>query len=135
MATRSIIGKLNPDNTITFIYCHFDGYPSAAGQTLVENYKTETYVDELLKLGDLSILGKYLGELQNFSDPVPGFCLAYGRDRGEVDIEADTVEYDHFFKHDLRGEAYKYLFMNGSWSCFDYNGNPVKLSSAEPAQN
>jgi hypothetical protein len=135
MATRSIIGKLNPDNTISFIYCHFDGYPSGVGQTLCENYKTETYVDELLKLGDLSILGQYLGEQQNFSDPVSGFCLAYGRDRGEVDIEAETVEHDEFFKHDLRGEDYKYLFVEGVWLCFDHNGNLVKSLSAEPAQN
>ena len=136
MATRSIIGKQNPDNTITFIYCHFDGYPSAAGQTLIHNYKTEAYVDELLHLGDLSVLGKYLGEPQDFSDPVPGFCLAYGRDRGEVDCEAETIPYDDFFKHDLRGEDYKYLFdIYNNWLCFDHKGNPIKLVSTEPAQN
>jgi hypothetical protein len=135
MATRSIIGKQNPDNTITFIYCHFDGYPSAAGQTLVRSYKTETYVDELLKLGDLSVLGEYLGEHQDFNEPTPGFCLAYGRDRGEVDCEAETIQYDDFFKHDLRGEDYKYLFVDNNWLCFDNKGNPIKLVSTEPAQN
>jgi len=138
MATRSIIGKQNPDNTITFIYCHFDGYPSAAGQTLIHNYKTEAYVDELLHLGDLSILGKYLGEPQDFNDKNtqnPDWCLAYGRDRGEVDVEAETIPYDDFFKHDLRGEDYKYLFVDNNWLCFDHKGNPIKLVSTEPAQN
>ena len=127
MSTRSIIGKQNPDDTISFIYCHFDGYPSGVGQTLVENYKTETYVDELLKLGDLSILDKYLGEVQDFTNPRSEWCLAYGRDRGESDTEYKTVPYDAFFESSIRGEDYKYLFSNNEWKCYTYKGAPVQL--------
>ncbi len=38
MATRSLIG-VNLNNGITkTVYCHWDGYPSGVGQTLMENY-------------------------------------------------------------------------------------------------
>ena len=46
MATRSFIGKLNKDDSITGIYCHFDGYPEHAGRILIDNYLTEQQVDQ-----------------------------------------------------------------------------------------
>ena len=38
MATRSFIGKLNHDGSITVVYCHWDGYPEGVGETLVKHY-------------------------------------------------------------------------------------------------
>lgn len=123
MATRSIIGKLNPDNTVTFIYCHYDGYPNGVGKTLKEHYLTEGKVNQLLELGDLSKLGEEIGYQQKFDDRkthVKEFCLAYGRDRGEPDIDAQSISLDEYLKEDVRGEDYKYLYRDGKWECHPY---------------
>ena len=89
MATRSYIGKLNPDNTVSYIYCHYDGYPEHNGVILQEHYSTPFKVDQLLALGDLSVLAEEIGDKQDFNDYVNrnrNWCLAYGRDRGESGI-------------------------------------------------
>ncbi len=40
MATRSNIGILNADGTVTGVYCHNDGYPEHHGPRLL-GYETE----------------------------------------------------------------------------------------------
>ena len=47
MATRALIGYLNPDNTITTTYNHYDGYPDSLGKALDRHYST----DDILELG------------------------------------------------------------------------------------
>ena len=58
MGTRSRIGIRNADGTITSIYCHWDGYPAYNGRILLENYKDKETVLALMKLGDMSFLGR-----------------------------------------------------------------------------
>lgn len=124
MATHSIIGKLNPDNTVTFIYCHYDGYyKGGVGQKLDEHYQDENKINQLLELGDLSTLGEEIGYQQKFDDRkthVKEFCLAYGRDRGEDDVDAQSISLDEYLKEDVRGEDYKYLYRDGKWECHPY---------------
>ena len=38
MATRSVIGIVNLDKSITGIYCHYDGYPENNGKILLNHY-------------------------------------------------------------------------------------------------
>ncbi len=91
MSTRSNIGIINVDGSVTTVYCHADGYPSGVGETLLNHYNTEDKVRELLKLGDLFILGSEIGEKHNFNDfSNPSWCRAYGRDRGEKGTKART---------------------------------------------
>ena len=63
MATRSMIGK-DYGGEIKAIYCHWDGYIQGVGQTLKEFYTDESKIDDLIKLGSISSLGKNL-TLQN----------------------------------------------------------------------
>ncbi len=122
MATRSLIGKLNQDNTVSYIYCHYDGYPEHNGVILQEYYSTPFKVDQLLALGDLSVLGELIGEKQNFEDRIQGSCLAYGRDRGESGIEMKTVSKDEFFDNKDYID-YLYLYNNDfEWECFNTYG-------------
>lgn len=119
MATRSYIGKANTDGSVTYIYCHFDGYPSHNGKILVENYNTTEKVSALLKLGDLSILGKEIGQKQDFDDRKThndDWCLAYGRDRGEynTDIEAKSGVLQEI----IGDQDYTYIFDRGKWRCW-----------------
>ena len=128
MATRSSIGILNEDGTVTGVYCHWDGYVSHNGNILYQFYRDEAKVRELISNGDLSILGREIGEKHPFDNPhkymspeyiahadlYEGQCLYYGRDRGERDVEAKTYTNVADFI-DNRGEEYNYLYVNGTW--------------------
>jgi len=115
MGTRSTIAIQNEDGTVTGIYCHWDGYLSNNGRILQENYTTEDAVRELIVLGDLSSLGETVGDKVDFDDyeSHKGQCVAYGRDRGEKDVEAAThrswTELLEAF-----GQQYDYLFVPGA---------------------
>ncbi|HKM40982.1 MAG TPA: hypothetical protein VJY43_00240 [Methanocorpusculum sp.] len=56
MSTRSYILIENTDGTFSGIYCHFDGYPKGVGATLLDSYRTEAKIRELIALGTLSSL-------------------------------------------------------------------------------
>lgn len=120
MATRSNIGILNQDGTVTYIYCHFDGYLENNGQILSKHYNTEDKVRNLIALGDLSILGPEIGEKQDFNGPRnKQWCLVYGRDRGESNTEAHTCSYVDYTKEYF--EEYVYLFTPGlGWEVREY---------------
>ena len=112
MSTRStLIAKLANGQTKS-IYCHWDGYPEHNGQILLDHYQDQTKIDELIALGDLSILNEEIGEkhcfdsqpsryIGNSTDINPAYeayqakygkmCLAYGRDRGETKTQARIV--------------------------------------------
>jgi hypothetical protein len=123
MATRSNIGILNEDGTVTYIYCHFDGYLEHNGAILDQYYTTEGQVRELIGLGDISYLGVEIGEKQDFNGPRNrDWCLAYGRDRGETDVEARTIPYSDYTKEYF--EEYVYLFTPGKgWEVRQYGVN------------
>lgn len=122
MGTRSTIAICNEDGSVTGIYCHWDGYLSHNGRILAENYTTEAAVRELIALGDLSSLGETVGEKTNFNAPADGQCVAYGRDRGEKNIEAKTCANWSALLEDF-GQEYDYLFTPGAgWQVSTYNG-------------
>ena len=114
MATRSYIGKRLPNGDIKAIYCHWDGYPEHNGRILVEHYKDEAKIDKLLKLGALSVLGPEIGKKQDFNKPTEGWCLAYARDRGEPNQEAETLNHIS----EISGMIdYVYIWEGGEWTC------------------
>jgi len=119
MSTRSNIGVRNLDGTVEYIYCHFDGYPEHNGKILTENYTNINRVNELLKLGDLSVLGKFIGEKQDFDDRVRDCCLAYGRDRGETGVSSSTSTLENLLSNTTID--YVYIFDGQYWECYDTN--------------
>ena len=62
MGTRSMIGMVEADNSVSAIYCHWDGYLSHNGKLLDQHYDSDVKVAELLALGDLSTLGATMKE-------------------------------------------------------------------------
>ena len=112
MSTNARIGKLLPDGTIKHIYTHFDGYvEGGVGETLVDHYNEVTVIDELLSLGDLSVLGASIhpkGE-HSFDNREHGVCVFYGRDRGETEIQAKHSTIDEFLdKNSAKSYLAKY---------------------------
>ena len=128
MATRSLIGKLNSDGTVTSIYCHWDGYPSNNGVLLQEYWNTPFKVDQLLALGDLSSLGKEIGKQQDFNGSRNiDWCLSYRRDRGEKQVDARTVSREDFLNDDCID--YFYLYNEDfEWECY-YDKELVDIPS------
>lgn len=116
MATRSNIGKRLPNGKIHAVYCHWDGYPEHNGNILVNHYKDDAKVEALLALGALSILGEEIGQKQDFNKPTEGWCLAYGRDRGETRTSGTIVD----DVRELTGNVdYVYVWENGAWTCYN----------------
>lgn len=136
MATRSHIGKLNLDGTIDYIYCHWNGYPSGNGLILIKHYTTIDKVNQLLELGNLSVLNKEIGEKQDFNDRSThneNWCLAYGRDRGESNISKRNATYNDLIGDD--NVDYLYVFDGDYWECYDtYTKEPINLYKLEMAE-
>ena len=114
MATHSAIGFVEYDGSVRAIYCHSDGYPDNQMPLLTENYNTIEKVEELLDLGDLSSLGKGIGEQKDFNNPDYDLCLPYSA-RGEDVPAKDYVSIQHF-KNNHSYSDYLYLFDGVEWS-------------------
>jgi hypothetical protein len=134
MSTRSFIHVQRTDGTWARIYCHFDGYWNGVGQTLQDHYDSQELAEALMALGDISVLGDEIGEKHDFdyahvfylkhngnyearnADPefirLERMCNAYGRDRGEEDVDAhigDTLE--EVFSR----QSYMYVWRDNHW--------------------
>ena len=87
MSTRSAIAIMDEDGKIHSVYCHWDGYLDHNGAILERHYTKREKIEELLKLGSISLLAERVtpeeGEEHNFEKPVNGVVVAYHRDRGD----------------------------------------------------
>ena len=125
MATRSVIAKLDSKTKkIKAVYCHNDGYLAHVGTVLDSHYQDESKVDELLKNGDISILGNNIGEKIDFDDFELAHknkqCLFYARDRGEnikskkpIILEDDIALLE--FTDTACHAQYVYMYALGAW--------------------
>jgi hypothetical protein len=119
MATRSAIGVMHGD-VCKAIYCHNDGYLSYNGKVLLENYNSAK-ANFLVAMGDMSALGKEIGEKINFDDRmvyegdnIAKQCRFYGRDRGETGIEFKTFFNDQELFEGIDAE-YFYVMKDNVW--------------------
>lgn len=58
MSTRCGIALAEAEGGYTFVYCHFDGYPSGVGRVLLDCYPDRDSVARLVALGGMSVLGE-----------------------------------------------------------------------------
>lgn len=97
MSIKSYICIENNDKTYTGIYCHDSGEPKNNGVTLALYYKKREKVNELISLGDMSVLFKNIHPNPqyphgfNFFNRQPNVCVFYGRDKGETNVEAKQI--------------------------------------------
>ena len=137
MGTRSRIGVMHGDKCKS-VYCHWDGYLSHNGAILQEHYDSAK-ANNLVALGNISSLGKHIGEAHPFSkfdidkdDPdfdklvalhelseKESWTTFYGRDRGETEQEFQVSQsFDEFLElvNDC-GAEYFYIMRDGVWYC------------------
>jgi hypothetical protein len=121
MATRSHIGLLNEDKTVSFVYCHYDGYPSWVGKILKENYDRPEDVFNLLSFGDLSILRDTIED-----------SVFYKRDKNETDVDQTQTTLEKFITKSP-GIDFKYLYDTETeeWSCRDWVGTLIKIPTED----
>lgn len=117
MGTRSRIGVFHGDN-VKSVYCHWDGYLDHNGRILLNHYDSAK-ANQLVALGDLSVLHANIGEKHDFNERYEEGCTFYGRDRGETGVEWVTHgDFQSFLEHcDNCGAEYYYIMKDGVWYC------------------
>ena len=135
MSTRSLISIKLPDDTYRTIYCHSDGYLMHNGAMLIDHFKTREKVEELLNLGDISLLRPNLNpdpkQLHNFDydKRQEDVVVAYHRDRGEQKVDARILSLDELFEQTWI--EFFYIFdLNGNWKYYHYT-EPYELKDVE----
>jgi len=123
MGTRSRIA-IKAEGGYKSIYCHWDGYPSNNGKILLNHFKTEKKILELISLGNISVLAKKLSpnknQIHNFDKRAKDTVLAYKRDRNDT---CDQNEQGLFTKGSKNKipmnmcEEWIYVFVNEKWLC------------------
>lgn len=101
MGTRSTIAIEFADNSVSQIYCHWDGYLENNGQILAEHYMDPFKVRELIDLGDFSSLRETVEETRE------GAYTQRGEDK-EVRRYKDSDEYFDCSQQ----EEYDYILRN-----------------------
>ena len=147
MGTRSTIALEFADGTVEQVYCHWDGYLSHNGQILLKHYSDPFVLQKLIDLGDISSLGKEIGEkhafsqfelraeeVQAYKELTENWTTFYGRDRGETGAEKKSfVDFQDYLAHH-QYEEYDYILRNvngkATWFVSDHDGAYVELEQA-----
>lgn len=125
MSTRSAIIMKEPDGAgFAGIYCHFDGYESGVGKTLLEHYSDPAKVAALIALGDISCLGERVEPKgrHSYDEAEDGTTVAYMRDRGEKGLAAKRAPTASRVAQKIGHNGYIYVFDGNGWTC---NGMPL----------
>ena len=107
MGTRATIGYLNPSNSITTTYNHYDGYPEGLGVALKKHYATDEKAKEIANMGYVSYVDAETGEIEANNKSRPETV-------GGGDDIVSTLQY---FKEQASEGDYAYLWSPsaGEW--------------------
>lgn len=86
MSTRSNIGIENEDGSVTYVYCHYDGYPSGVGKDIVNMSRREARA--LINRGDMSCVGEHYHETR--SEPWEDVCAQSATSIADYAQKADN---------------------------------------------
>ena len=117
MATRGTIAVQHSDGKVSQIYSHWDNYPDHTGRLLVEHYNTLELAEELVSLGDMSVLGERIHPIgeHSFDKSEDGTCIYYGRERGEEDVKPRRFSDYELYRLTHQVEEFNYIFIDGEW--------------------
>jgi hypothetical protein len=126
MGTRSTIAIEFADNSVSQIYCHWDGYLENNGQILRDNYTDPYRVRELIDLGDFSSLRETVEETKE------GCYSQRGEDCGarrymnvdEYFADCQQEEYDYILR-EVEGKAVWFV------RCYATDGAWVTMTEAQ----
>jgi len=139
MATRSTIAIEHQDGTVEQIYCHWDGYLDHNGRLLLEHWTDPVKLQQLIDLGDVSVLGAVLGDqwsviraqrepLTKFEDP----CTFYGRDLKNKDTGSKQFKNFDDYAQNHEYQEYEYILRSdGKWYVQSYETNNALIGLEE----
>ena len=147
MGTRSTIALEFADGTVQQVYCHWDGYLEHNGAILRDHYSDPFVLRDLIDMGDMSSLGKVIGEAHPFSPHSSpedkalyeaareaGYCTFYARDRGETGVSAKKFADFEDYRKNHQYEEYEYILRNidgkAVWFVDDHGKGYVPLTEA-----
>jgi hypothetical protein len=112
MSTRSSI-TVKIGEKYHSVYCHFDGHPSHHGDLLLNHYNSQELAEKVVSLGDLSQFMESMDkpEGHSYKTPVRGYSIAYGRDRGESDVDTKILN----DISEVNEQDYNYLWDGDKW--------------------
>lgn len=135
MSTRSFICVEQDDGSYKGVYCHSDGYLTYNGAMLIDHYNSREKANEILALGDLSLLCEKLypdpdkPHSFDFDQRQQDVTVAYGRDRGEKDTEARQITLE-----DAKESWCEYMYVfgkDGKWSYYDLCADNPELRDVQ----
>lgn len=101
MSTRSYIGIKLPSGRVKAVYCHFDGYiVNGVGEMLLNHYKDEQAVQDLIALGSLRSLYDSLTS-----------TVAYHRDREDPWESCSPDHWESQTEYLTLGRNVDYLYL------------------------
>ena len=129
MGTRSTIALEFADNSVSQVYCHWDGYLENNGQLLSENYMDPFVVRELINLGDFSSLRESVEETREGAYSQRGEDCQARRymNVAEYFEECQQEEYDYILRN-VEGVAVWYV------RCYSTDGKWVTMDEAKALQ-
>lgn len=128
MGTPAIIAIKDGEN-VTWSSVNYDGYIAHTGRMLVEHYNDAESAKALIALGDLSTLDKSIEcpEGHSFNKKIPGYSVAYGRDRGETGTEPQTTQSWLMFLI-ANKNIIRYVFEGDAWYLCRMKSTNLSLS-------
>jgi len=125
MSTRCRIGIENKKGEVASIYCHHDGYLDVVGKVLVNHYKTQSKIMELMRLGDISSIGTEpvsnpqawdKPDFANWREQHPeNMCDTYASRGEDAPARIDKDVKTYIKKSSDSWAEFIYLFKNGKW--------------------
>ena len=108
MSTRSKIGIENENGRVNAIYCHWDGYPEYNGKVLKEHYSDRNKLQQLLELGDISVLKEDLDKVEAYHRDL---CKTYYPPTEYLNINSFSRQFGYEYGYVLSKE--------GEWLTFE----------------
>lgn len=118
MYLRSIIGAVDEVGGVLAINLFSSISQEHVDATLRNEYRYQEKVNDLLELGDLAILDKYLGQGHDIYERASQSCVALIRDEHLSGFESQYLStIEKWFSETYLSE-FAYFFESGKWMCF-----------------
>jgi hypothetical protein len=132
MGTRCLIGKLDdfyegrePYGVVTYIYCHYDGYPEYVGDCLSTHWRNPRKINALLDRGDIVSLGSKLKD-KNKSNSKLNTQFSVDSSIHELETELNYGS-AKWLKENWWDIEYLYLYKDGKWYCKGWDSDWFEL--------
>lgn len=119
MSTHCTVSVKHDDDTVEGIYVHNNGFPAFMAPILLGYYDTRDIVEELISLGDASIICPKLSpdpsKPHSFDSPQKEVSVLYHRDRGEEWAFVKPMKASYRFLPVIGGMMFNYIFVGNRW--------------------